>query len=241
MHPMQAELHDAQAELSFLLQLFLPAWAEKVRLAWPASDRSHESGWVSYVLAVVACRLATHSGEPAAADAAARQLVDAHDGLRGTAYAERAGDIWAVAMEAEEADDAAVLIVAAEEVAAAARRLGEREPMYRVVLLPLMSSVNDQLQSAREQLERAEHEAEGVLVQLQIAVLTSVRRVESPFLTLVEAAHYTRLEPGTISNAIYRGELKKQSRPRKVVISRDELDRFMDSDPPKKRRLRRGK
>jgi len=241
MHHTQQELHEAQDELAALMHLPLNAWAEQVHAMWPKADESSEANWVGFVLAVVGCRLATQAADPTAAVAATRQLTDARNHLKGTIYTDRAGDIWTVVMEVEEADDSAVLLVASEEIAAAARRLIEREPMYRPVLWPLTASVNDQIESARQRLAQAEREAEGVLVQLRIAVATSVRHVESPFLTLPEAALYSRLEPGTISNAIYRGQLKKQSGSRKVVIRRDELDRFLNAQPDKKRRPRRGK
>lgn len=241
MHPIQIELREAQDELAALWHFPLTAWVEQVHSAWPASDQSSESNWVRFVTACVACRLATQTDDPTAAVASARQVIDARIRLKGTIYADRAGDIWTVAMEVEGADDDAVLLAASEEIAAAARRLVEREPMYRPVLRPLLASVTDQIEFARQRLDQSEHDAEGVLVQLQIAVATSVRRVESPFLTLSEAAAYTRLEAGTLSNAIYRGQLKKQGGSRKVVIHRDELDRFLDAQPDKKRRPRRGK
>jgi hypothetical protein len=69
----------------------------------------------------------------------------------------------------------------------------------------------------------------------------AAREIESPFMTLPEAAAYTRLEPGTLNNAIYRGELAKQKRHRKIILRRDELDRFMASEPPKRKRPRRSK
>jgi excisionase family DNA binding protein len=61
----------------------------------------------------------------------------------------------------------------------------------------------------------------------EAAVVQRVPPVTSPYLTIEEAADYTRLKEGTLYNAVYRGRLKKQPGSRKVLFTRADLDRLL--------------
>lgn len=65
--------------------------------------------------------------------------------------------------------------------------------------------------------------------------LTRKPAVASPYLTITEAADYTRLAVGTLYNAVHRGRLRKQPGSRKVLFTRDELDRFVGVKPRSRR------
>jgi|GEM_PF-3763437 len=56
------------------------------------------------------------------------------------------------------------------------------------------------------------------------------------YMNLHQAAEYTGLAEGTISNAISAGKIAKKAGSRKVIIERKELDRYLDGRPQKPKR-----
>ncbi|MCE9560513.1 MAG: helix-turn-helix domain-containing protein [Planctomycetes bacterium] len=59
--------------------------------------------------------------------------------------------------------------------------------------------------------------------------------VASPYLTIEEAAAYTKLKTGTLHNAVYRGRLKKQPGSRKSLFTRADLDKLLATKPKSRR------
>jgi hypothetical protein len=64
---------------------------------------------------------------------------------------------------------------------------------------------------------------------------STAREVESPYLTLDEAATYTRRRPKTLSNHVSLGQLRAMPGSRPPLFLREDLDRWM-KDPRKGRR-----
>jgi len=60
-----------------------------------------------------------------------------------------------------------------------------------------------------------------------VEMFTIGRQLNSPYLTVEEAASYLKTTSQAVYQLIYRGQLKKQPGTRRVLITKAEIDRYL--------------